>query len=1185
MVDKMSYSSNIMTITKRIIYKLSVAIFLVFILASFAEKRVYPYHIHPEQYPEANMRPTPPQKRSDYDNRLHIRKSGPIGESKDHDISSRGKLIRIEENSAHKRKEIILERKAGEWKRGGYRVRLAGFKIFRIKGLSSHNFNALVDIKGSYSDFGNSLYEKLGDHYIGMQFGESDASYLHLANGYIYGLSRTRREHYLEAQKYIEHYGNHTGNRTSFHLNKGLSHYWGKAGFPTVMGAQIFYRGTISPTAHYAWMRGAAKQYGFLLEGSISSGTKWGGKDWISDRLKEQSKQAIIKAYGELVPFPTDPRKRKKYTNTKAPAFRAMRLYYRSGPEKGASLSYSRRVAMHMYLMGATYIGSEMGHYERVAKGEKPIKMSPLGKMFNDIDQFAEGNPDPGVMQTQVALLLDFGCGWSVPERRKKQYRSWTCLPYSKGDHLTHNLVSLFYPNYELVGAYKNQRFALTDTPYGDILDVLLSDARPNLLERYSLIILSSTFEQDFNYLRHKLHKYLINGGSVIATGMNAMNIWPSLTIGNKEITIAKGTIVEMLGNQTSRIKRKTSILTLGSLPENAQIIAKINNRPAAFRITYGKGNLIVILSPEGINKQAQKVDWETTAEDDDPGGITHAYYLDAYVTEIIVSEVKRTQLFSVSGGDLMYVINHKGKGDYLIGIFNDTFKAQDFKIDSHIGTIKSIREIEVPGSFVKDTPGYYPYRLGKIPERTNKMDKIEGGDLRFFRVDVDEKGTKILPELRPEKELKNKYLAFDSIFELKNRIVLWPSFFDYFDGIKLNAGSLFDSDLSKFSIDLIWFNNRKVPFIIDASDVDDVERLEELALYTEHIKNLKTIIVSKKNIHSVQSLIKNVALLSKEDKSINIITEGAQIKKNLSGIEILNLNYEEWDILFEDIIALWISDKKIEKLKGKKSPTKKKDIFANSKVRINNKNRILTIRRIRDIKSSLMKYPSFFNDFGGIKIDSEYLRNASLKKCMADADWMQQKRLRVIVDFSPYINGYTNITFQEQQGVTYKASLSYIRDVFNKMKRMKITDALICSTKPHKKDGSDILPGLIALCESAESNRVKVHFQNTSRFDSAKVKKIIKKVNKHRLVPAYNIMEPSAINPAVQSANNMLILAYGNEENSYLIPYPFYMHDGKERIRRADDINNRLLVFEADYQNYDEIKKDLSFFKRGNHQ
>ena len=1162
---------------KRIISELLVVtIPLVFILNGGGERRVYPGHIHPEQYPEAEMRPTPPQKRAVYENRLNI-PEGQARRPEDVDIPSRGTLIRLEENIAYHRRNIVLGSQVGGWKRDGYKVRLAGFKIFRIKGLSGQNYNDVVDVKGSYSDFGASLYEALGDQYIGMQFGESDATFINQGNGFIFGLSRKPRAHYLEAQKYIEHYGNHTGNRTVFLLNQGLSHYWGKGGFPTVMGAQIFYRGNaMSPNAHYAWIRGAAKQYGFLIEGYISTGTEWGGKDWVSAQAREEAKQEIIDAYGELIPFPDDPRERARLLSTDAPAFQAMRLYYDSGPEKGLSLSVVRRVAMHMYLMGAIGLGTEAGYYERYAEGETPIRMSPYGKLFQEFGIYAEENPNPGVMQTPVALLLDFGSGWNTPNRGR--YRTWTCLPYTKGDHLTHNLLSFFYPNYELLGTYRNQRFAFTDTPYGDIVDVLLSDARPTLLERYSLIILSSTFEQDFNYLRFKLDNYIRNGGSVIATGRNAMNIWPSLNIENEETAIPRNAVVELPGDNSVRIERSTSILKLSSLPEGAEIIAEINNRPVAFSVTYGRGKLTIILSPEGINKNAGTINWETNPHDDDPQGIIHPYYLDSYVSEIIASEVKRTQLFSVSGVDLMYVINYREKGKYLISIFNDTFKTQDFEINSHIGNIKSIREIEAPGAFAKDVLGYYPEGLENTP-RTEEMGKLEGGDVRFFRVDVDEEGTRILPALRPNRELKNKYLAFDSTLELKNRIVLWPSFFDYFTGIKLSAASLFNSDPSKFAIDLIWFNNRNVPFIIDASEIDDAERFEELASYAEHIKNLSVVITSGDNIDSARNWIsnENVRFLTKEDSGMNIISEPGHIKNRFSGIEILNLNYEEWDLLFDDIISLWIGDRRVEELKGKKFDSP--DSFAGATVSSANENRILTLRRIRDIRSSLMKYPSFFNDFGGIKIDSEYLRNASLKKCMADAEWIEQKGLKVIIDFSPYINGYTNITFQEQQGVAYEESLSYIDDVLNKMAFMKITDALICSAQPLTRDGADLLPGLRKLSESAESNGVTIHFQNTYRFDSTKIEDIIRRVNSNALVSAYNVMQPRAINRAVQSANAMLILAYGREENSYLIPYPFSMHDDRDIIRGARGINNRLIVFEADYQNYEEIKEDLNLF------
>lgn len=247
--------------------------------------------------------------------------------------------------------------------------------------------------------------------------------------------------------------------------------------------------------AHIAFTRGAARQY---------------GKPWLMD---------FSSWYGPGI-FDEDPRKT---------------WGDNSGPHHGHSLSLHQRTYFVSYLAGANIVVAEGGWLNcfksQTAPANEPLPLSALGEKAAQFYRFTRRHPDRGIPYTPVALLLPFDHGIYPGFGRKL---SWNVFPYAPGDQRILDALNVFFPG--SLGdraqperadrqpgnpAWKDPDYMHTEalrlvaSPFGDIVDVLVDTAAPEVLRQYPVLVLAGSFSSN-NQLANRLTRYVAGGGILI---------------------------------------------------------------------------------------------------------------------------------------------------------------------------------------------------------------------------------------------------------------------------------------------------------------------------------------------------------------------------------------------------------------------------------------------------------------------------------------------------------------------------------------------------------------------------------------------------------------------------------------------------------------------------------------------
>jgi hypothetical protein len=314
------------------------------------------------------------------------------------------------------------------------------------------------------------LESKLGPRWLGMDVGEQDGRYVGGYAKLLWPPDAPRFEQYLNFQRFFERMTNELGSRMSALVSLNFGHYYLKEGLYTMLGAETA-QALPNSQVYYAFIRGAGKQYGVPWFGNASVFNRWGFKNYGPPGKMEGSSH---------------------------------------GPTKGTSLSLLKRLLYSHILGNSMVVGFESGWLEK-------DQLTPIGRIQKAANRWVKENGPPGVLQTPIALMVDFYAGWSFPRHlyTRDVYRVWGNLPYERGDYLTHGALEMLFPGYQDSSYFHDESGFLTATPYGDSADVLLSDAPGWLLDRYPLLVIAGDVHVS-DELRDKLRSYVRNGGRLV---------------------------------------------------------------------------------------------------------------------------------------------------------------------------------------------------------------------------------------------------------------------------------------------------------------------------------------------------------------------------------------------------------------------------------------------------------------------------------------------------------------------------------------------------------------------------------------------------------------------------------------------------------------------------------------------
>jgi len=365
---------------------------------------------------------------------------------------------------------------------------------------------------------------------------------------------------------------------------------------------------------------------------------------------------------------------------------------------------------------------------------------------------------------------LDFYSGWTVPRHLYwvDVYRTWGNLPYEPGDYLTDAVLDLLYPGYQNSSYFHDETGFITPTPYGDLADCLLSDAPLWVLERYPILIVAGELRGG-RELRDKLQAYAERGGHVVITA---------------------GNLAKLPGGLAGRTEAVNAT------------------------VSCGRGQVTFLASPFGVKPQPLP-DRPLRSEIDKP--LPKPYMLEPAVRSRLEEILRSQQLFTLRGEGLSLITCRKQAGEYTIGVANNTWREQAFRLESLCGQIHSLRELPLDQS-EKGAVGQTPIGVDAAQLGTSGEGRIAGGDVRIFAVKVDETAVEEIPHVKPPSRPHDRFLPIRRATSIKEEILARPTFFEHFDGVCVDWRIVHEREKAALQEEARWLKRQGVRIIVDFS-------------------------------------------------------------------------------------------------------------------------------------------------------------------------------------------------------------------------------------------------------------------------------------------------------------------------------------------------------------------------------
>lgn len=685
----------------------------------------------------------------------------------------------------------------------------------------------------------NIMRELLGNHFLGYDNGEQDGRYVGGYARMVAPLADCRKAQYKNFQHHFEKLLDDMRNHTVTLASLTFLHYFAKEGNSIMLGAETAQALPSSPM-WFSFIRGAGKQYGLLYYGNASVWNRWGYKDYIVDSKEPD------RSYG-----------------------------YEMGRFAGTSLGLLKRLIYNHYMYNCDIIGFENAWLktEEASKGEENTQktyvingkrnvLTPIGEIQRDCVKFVERYPDPGVMYTPLATIADFFAGW-VPPRHLYTgdlYKVWGNLPYDNGDYQLHALLGMLYPGYENAGFYRDERGFDPPTPFGEIADVLLSDVRGAVLNRYAMAVVLSSVELTLEFYL-KLKAYVRGGGKIV---MFADTV-------HKYIGLSKydPDYPDFFGMKNLRF-------------ENAgEYVAH----------AYGCGTVIVVLDGDGFTDNAV---CEKQNNIDSP--ISQPYSFNPAVEKFLGDEFDGLRIVSVNNKNLRYCVNlfkicEDGKNEYTLYVANSHFRTEYFDIVCHNGTVANAERLDISGG-VNGREEYLPLMRENDDDIGIENKKgayaIEPGDCQIWRITAAGKPLDVYPESLPTIREKALFLKIDPCPSIKDYLLDHPTFCHNFKGVMFEAGYFDRLDRNAAKKEAHYLKLQKVRLMVDFSGMinhfPDFSLIGNIAERTEKSIDKIAEILDKAHLYGVEAAIFTSHRLAENEYTVEQGIQG--LKKSFEQID-----------------------------------------------------------------------------------------------------------------------------------------------------------------------------------------------------------------------------------------------------------------------------------------------------------
>lgn len=776
--------------------------------------RIYPFYHRPEAYPEFGKRLIRATTRETLENTVQFMSLRDLPHPGD------GALLEIEEALDLYTKRFDLGKVF--WMRANAvgapnleeflrAVKRRGGYVFDLWGFVPGSYKKGLDW-GEYTvtDAQHKLFtELLGDRFIGYDNGEQDGRYI---GAYTRTQCPARQDGDFQQRRFYEFFdemGAQLQHATTALASLNYVHFFARENNCFMLGAET---AQALPNANlwYSIIRGAGKQYGLLWFGnaSVYNRFSWKSYDIESPKVDKEG--------------------------------------YSYGPNAGTSLSLLRRLLYVEYLYNSDMLGYESGlvttreNMEKVNAGV-PLEpnqtdsdkslftgddavLSPIGQLQADCVRFVKACGYAGPMYTPVAIVLNSGNGWCTPRHlyTRDVYRAWGQLPYTMADHQLHALFSMLYPGYEDSGFFLNERGFLTPTPHGEIMDVLMTDMRPETLGQYNVAILAGWQKPDCEQL-DKLEAFVRQGGTLLAFAgqlegrEDAAALFGAKRLGNSE-PIRDARVC--FGARSFR-EQALSVYAAAQLNEDVQALAWLEDgAPLIVSRPLGEGRAILVLSPYGMDEQPDLAPVRNVEN----ASIPKRYDLLECVKALLAELFDGQLLARVENPALETIVNLRGENTLTVTVVNNALTTEAYHIDLLCGRELSRREIEIP-DVDSHTPGYWPmysYPHAPFAEKADGQNYIGPGQIAMWEIEYEPQCVTRAPEVQMRDLSGNVYVALRPKRMLIEELINLPMLDKYFAGVKLDASYVSDISMRQAEQAGSWLKRRHLDVIVDFAPLMD---------------------------------------------------------------------------------------------------------------------------------------------------------------------------------------------------------------------------------------------------------------------------------------------------------------------------------------------------------------------------
>ncbi len=260
-------------------------------------------------------------------------------------------------------------------------------------------------------------------------------------------------------------------------------------------------------------------------------------------------------------------------------------------------------------------------------------------------------------------------------------------------------------------------------------------------------------------------------------------------------------------------------VLTAGNLTRLPGGIAGITSTSGNTTVACGRGRVTVLASPFGVEPDAT-VGPGLRSETDKP--LPKPFRLAPDVRLGLEAILRSQQLFAVQGDGLSVITCRKGAGEFTVGIANNTWREQPFRLESLCGKLESLRELALDTSET-GAPGQTPEVVDGTNLGKNSATTIAGGDVRMFAVKVKESGVEEIAHQAPPPRPRGRLLPLRRATSIKEELLARPTFFEHFDGVCVDWSYLHLREKAALQKEHGWLKRQGVRMVVDLSSGIDL--------------------------------------------------------------------------------------------------------------------------------------------------------------------------------------------------------------------------------------------------------------------------------------------------------------------------------------------------------------------------